>query len=146
MAGSAVSETILFVGAIVITTAVVGVTAGVVQNMSGGIRDRGTMMADDLVTDITIINDPESMATSPLVLYVKNTGSRSLHASLVEVLVDGEVAQSTTMDVLGSVDDDLWVPGQVLQITVEDVSVSTGDHRVRVVTENGIRDSLSFRV
>jgi len=146
MAGSAVSETILFVGAIIITTAVVGVLAGVVQNMSSGVRDRGGMLADELQTDITIINDPEAIDTSPLVIYAKNTGSRTLTASLTEVLLDGQVSESVSFDILGSSDDETWQPGDVLKMTVNDLAVGNGDHRVRVVSQNGIEDSLAFNV
>ncbi len=144
MAGSAAGESILFIGSILITVAFVGVFSGVVQNLSRGVGERGDVLGDELASDIAIINDPLAMTTSPLTVYVKNTGTRAILTPDVSILLDGVISVSNTKDVLGSTDDDTWLPGEVLQITVNDLTVSPGDHRLRVVAPSGVDDTFAF--
>lgn len=144
MAGASASETILFIGSLVTATAVVGALGFVVQDLSSGMRTRGTVLTNELGTDITIINDPMAMTTAPLTLFVKNTGGSTLTPSLTNAFLDGVMSATPTYDVLGSADDTTWRSGDVLKITASDLAVATGDHRVRVVTETGIAAELQF--
>ncbi|MGB0652551.1 MAG: hypothetical protein ACPGQL_05075 [Thermoplasmatota archaeon] len=144
MAGSAASESILFIGAILATTAVVGALVPVIQELSGDLRDRGRTTGDRLASDISIINDAEAMATSPLVVYVKNTGQTSLVVTDFTFLLDGQVSTNTTYDVLDASDDTTLHPAQVLQATVNDLSVTVGDHRIRAVAGTGADAGLTF--
>lgn len=146
MASSAASETILFIGAVLAASALAGVFAMVVGDLSDDVRSQGDRLGSELRTDITIINDPNAVPTAPLVVYVKNTGTATLLTPETTVLLDGVVSQSVTYDVLGSTDDATWPVGAVLQITVSDLSPGAGDHRLRVVSANGIDDSLEFTV
>ncbi len=146
MANSAVAESIMFIGAVIVATAFVGVFAAVVQEFSNSLRQRGDVAAEELGTDITIINDPDAMLVSPFTLYVKNTGAVVLDATLTDVLVDGQPSGNLTYDVLGSVDDVAWPPGAVLEIQVNDLNPGSGDHRVRVVSSTGVEDRLRFRL
>jgi archaellum component FlaG (FlaF/FlaG flagellin family) len=45
---------------------------------------------------------------------------------------------------VGSDDDESWRVHDVLQITVNDLTVEAGDHRVRVIAESGIDDTFLF--
>ena len=142
--GGPASETILFIGAIVVATAVVGAVTAVAQSTSNDLRDRGRILSTSLRSDITIINDPLAVPTAPLTLYVKNTGSATLHSQFVDVLLDGVVSTDVSFDVLGSPDDEVWRPGEVLELTVNDLAVTPGDHRARVVAHTGAEDTLEF--
>ena len=144
MAGGAASEVIFFIGAVLVSTALVGALASISTDLSGSVQDRGRSLSKELSTDIDIINDPNNMTTAPLTLYVKNTGSTNLHTSITDVMLDGQISGSLTYDVLNSTNDAIWKPADVLKITVSDLSVASGDHRVRVVTEYGIEDELEF--
>jgi len=117
-----------------------------VQELATGTRQRGDAYAKQLDTDVRIINDPQRVATNPHVFYIKNTGGRSLVAQETTVLWDGQVATDVAFDILGSPDDVGWDPGEVLKVTVTGLGSASGDHRVRVVTENGASDSLEVRI
>jgi archaellum component FlaG (FlaF/FlaG flagellin family) len=144
MASGPAAETILFIGAIVTATAVVGVLGLVVQDLSGGMRVRGGSLAKEYGTDIAVINDPMEVTVAPLTLFVKNVGGSTLASSLTNVFLDGAMSGSPTYDVLGAADDSVWRPGDVLKITAPDLAVASGDHRVRVVAETGISADLQF--
>lgn len=144
MASGAMTETIFFIAAALVATTVVGVLGNVVQDISRSTAVRGRALAEELRTDIAIINDPGAVATSPLTVYAKNTGLAPLTTNLTNVLVNGSVQTNLTFDVLGSSDDTAWPSGEVLKITVNGVSLPSGDHRVRVVTSNGIRAEMEF--
>lgn len=146
MSGSAASESILFIGSIIAATAFVGVFAGVLQGFGDTFRERGDIVSENLQSDLIIINDPENVPLSPLTVYLKNTGSISMFAEDTTILVDGQVAQNVTYDVLGSADDETWPPGYVLEVTVNDISPGVGDHSMRAVGPSGVDDSLPFRV
>lgn len=146
MSGGAASESILFIGSIIAATAFVGVFAGVLQGFGDTFREQGNVVSDGLQSDMTIINDPENIATSPLVVYIKNTGAIGLFPENTNILVDGVVAQNVTYDVLGEADDTVWPVGTVLEVTVNDIVPGVGDHSLRVVGGTGVDDALPFRV
>lgn len=147
MAGTAASETILFIAAILVTTAVVGALSVVVTGLAGDVESRGELLSSELRTHITIINDPLVVETDPLEIYVKNTGSKSLLTPDINVLIDGQVMASgdVAFDVMESTDDDTLRQGEVLQITVSDQTFNNNeDYRIRIVTDNGIEDTFTF--
>lgn len=141
---TAASEAIFFIGAMLIAAALVATFGNVVSDIGDGIRERGTTFSRELKSDISVVNDPQSMTTSPLTLYVKNTGSTTLHTSTLDVLLDGQISTSLTHDVLGSTNDQELPRSKVDKVTVNDLSVASGDHRVRVVTEFGNEALLEF--
>lgn len=137
MASGVAAESILFIGAIIAATAVAGVITGVTQVVANDVRSQGELRADALRSDITFLNDPAAVTTSPsLILYLKNTGSTSLNAPDTSIVVDGALASVVSYDVLGSADDETWPPGTVVQATVT-VTLASGDHRVRVTAGAG---------
>ena len=144
MASGAVSETVLFIGAIIIATALVGAFGALVGNVADGIRFHGNVLGAELKTDIAVINDPLAMTTSPLTVYVKNTGVALLYVNETTVMLDGEVSGNKTYDVLDSGNDLTWRGGDVLKIVVNDLTVSSGDHRIRVVAGTGVDAELEF--
>jgi archaeal flagellar protein FlaG len=141
MAGNVASETIFFIGAVVVATGLVAAFAGTVGDLSQGVQERGTALAKTLRTDIAIINDPMNVPTSPLVLYVKNVGHASLLVVDTNVFLDGTASADLAFDVLSSDDDATWRAGEVLKI-----AVASGDHRVRVVAATGVAGTLEFHV
>lgn len=148
MAGAAASETILFIAAILVTTAVVGTFSVVIGQLAGDVETRGKFMSDELRTHITIINDPLAVDVDPdLEVFVKNTGAKTLLVPDVDIFIDGQpmATANVTNDVLESSDDDSWRQGQVLQISVANQTFADGvDYRIRIVTASGISDSFTF--
>jgi flagellar protein FlaG len=130
---------IFFIASVILAASFVGVAASAILSLSNGIEDRGDMLANQLSADFKIINDPERMSNNPLVLYLKNTGKVPLSTQHITVLIDGIDVDNCT------VNKDTWLPGETITLTVN-INLSSGDHVVKVVLENGISDTFYFRV
>ena len=143
-ADSSVSHTLFFIVAVLVAGSLAGVFIGLANDMSRTMQDRGDAISDQLQTDITIINDPVVVpySDSTLTLYVKNTGTSTLSRSSLTILVDGLYQNYT---VPGAPADPSWTPQKVLEIEME-VVLLPGDHKVKVVTANGVADEMQFRL
>ncbi|OYT45992.1 flagellar protein G [Thermoplasmatales archaeon ex4484_6] len=137
------TQLVFFIAAMVIASGLVGLFAETITSMTDGVRSRGDMVYDKLLTDITIVNDPYNMGNDPVTIYVKNTGKLSL-ATTVDVLVDNGPVSSdnTTISVVGGGD---WDPGDLLSIVL-DINLSDGEHTIKIVVNNGVSDRFSFRI
>ncbi|NJE04845.1 flagellar protein G [Thermococcus sp. M36] len=147
MAGSVVSELVLFIVSLLVAGMVAGGLYVVTQDISDGIVIKGRAVAKDLRTDFEIINDPERipLLNNSYVFYVRNTGSTpiSFDASSIIVMVDGGMIppSNLTFDPSG-----MLAPYDVGMIYVPSSFInSTGYHRITVVLETGKRRSLVFR-
>ncbi|HLF06187.1 MAG TPA: hypothetical protein VI893_03260 [Thermoplasmata archaeon] len=159
MAGSAASETVLFITSIVVASMVAGVMTTVVLSVGDGIKTRGNDMNHDLLVHFTILNDPTAMpynsTTGLLELYVRNSGRVTLQINSTFVLLNGSnpyvpsVSPSPgkfTWDLVPSQAKD-WVPDTVL---VMHVLVSPGleplrDYRLTLIVEDASA-KIEFRV
>ena len=139
------SHTVMFIAAIVVAVGVVATMQTSVTRLSGGMDARGDALTRELTTDIRIVNDPGDMPDNPLVLYVLNTGTSSLEPTETIVLVDGAVRTDLAFDVLDTTDETLRA-GQVLKVTVNNEDLASGDHRVKVIVEHGVSDTLRFNI
>lgn len=145
MAGTGIADSIMFTAALIVAVGFIGVFGAVIGDASQQLNRQGDRVSGGLRTEVIVLNDPDAMQTAPLLLYVKNTGRTTLTLADTSILLDGVPATNVTFDVLGQVDDTSWPPGAIVQATVHDLFVDAGQHRVRVVTENAIEDSLLFR-
>lgn len=150
MASVASSTLILFIASLLVAASVAGTMTTGVERIGAALGDRSADVSSEIRTDISIISDAGSptaiyndTGTGNLTLLVKNTGSQSLsnESSNFEILVDGEYQTGVSTRVIGSSD---WRPGAVVEITVSDISLTTGDHRVLVIV-NGDREEFQFR-
>lgn len=143
-ASGASTQLIFFVSALIVATAVVAVAANGVYKITNGIDQKSDNVENELLTDIAIINDPEEVPNDPVKVYVKNVGRTVLNQDLVTVIVDGVMETGCTMTLSGS-DSSHWEPSSVLTVSI-DMELATGDHTIKVITENGVSDVLSFRI
>ena len=147
MADVSIPSMILFIASIVVAASVAGVLVDTVNGVSSALDDRGADLAKEIRTDIEIISDPQSgvydSGTNNLTLYVKNTGLRKLPADevVVDVLVDGRYQTNVTMTAVGGTG---WRPTDVVELTVSELSLSSGDHRVKIVLD-GEEETFEFR-
>jgi flagellar protein FlaG len=138
MAEISVPTLILFIASIVIAAGVAGVLIDTVSGISNAVDDRGGDVSESIKTDVEIISDPEAGvydgANSTVTLYVKNTGIRTLpaDAATVDVFVDGRYQTNTTVAVVEASE---WTPNAVVELTISEVSLSAGDHRVKLVVD-----------
>ncbi len=116
-----------------------------ILELSGKASERGAAFGEQLASEIKIINDPAKVTTAPSVLfYVKNVGETTMPLETTTTLVDGVVV-TTTNSFLGS--ETTFRPGAVAQLSyTASPALASGDHAVRVVMENGVDDTLRFRV
>jgi flagellar protein FlaG len=148
MPGEGITQLIFFIGAIVVAVGVIGAVTINVQSISGSYGLKSKALADQLKTDITIINDP---GTNPIVsnnysFYVKNTGASTLDPTTVNMFVDGKYTKNLTYTIMDG--GSFWYPTYVLRLnysTVDNPPLSGIDHSVRVVAGNGVFDSMAFR-
>ncbi len=147
MAGTSVSHLIFFIASVFIAMSVVGVMTVNVSSITSAYTVNSRVFSEQLRTDITIINDPEVIPSSSgnYTFYVKNTGRVELDPNYISVFIDGgyvNVSGNVTVKEGG----DVWRTGYVIGINVSTSLVSSGDHRLRVVTENGVSDTMSFKI
>ena len=128
--GTSASQIVFFIAAIVVSVGVVGSFNTSVSELTGDVHARGDLLANELATDVRIVNDPGEMPNDPVVLYVLNTGTRTLVPNETVVLIDGAVHSAVVFDVLDT-SSDSWRAGQVLEITLTGSNLAAGDHRAR---------------
>lgn len=143
MAAEGASSMILFIGALAAAAAVAGALTVAVGHYTTGLRERTASLEDELATRIAIVNDPVAVPDTPLVLYVKNTGSTDLDLGGFVVLYDGSQQNTWTATVGGAAATTLE-PSETVTITVTGLNVPNGNHRATVIAGSGYSDSLEF--
>ncbi len=147
MPGEGITHLIFFIGAVVIAVGVIGVVTTNVQSITASYGMSSKTLADQLKTDIAIINDPAAIPYSSgnYSFFVKNTGKSTLDPTSVNMFVDGKYLNTsrnwTVMD-----GGNLWYPTYVLRLNYTTSQFTAGtDHSVRVVASNGVFDTMPFR-
>lgn len=137
------TQLVFFIAAMIIASGLVGLFAETVSSMSDGVRDRGDVVYERLLTDITIVSDPNNMPNDPVIVYVKNTGKVMLSTD-VDLLLDNEpkTGSNLTISVVGGGD---WEPGELLKMSVV-ANLASGEHTVKVIADNGVSDRFTFRI
>lgn len=145
----------MFIGSLLIATAVAGTVVVEVGSMSDSIEVRGSSVAEDIETDIVIISDesqPESIieggenGDNNVTLLVKNVGSTTIPAESgkVDVIVDG--SHTVPDDVrLVSGDGGDWEPGTVVELTIETEQTFDGDTDLVIIVGSN-EDSITTYV
>lgn len=136
------TQLIFFIAATVVATATAGILSGIVVDLSSKAAIRGQAFGDELQSDVQIINDPAAVPNNPVKFYVKNTGITTLDCEGMDVLVDGVFVTTTNALLLGATEFNI---GDVCEATYV-AALANGDHSVQVVMENGITDTLKFRI
>ena len=135
------SHLIFFIAGTLIAVAASGVFTGVVFDLVGKAQTKGALLSGTITTDISIINDPAKVVVSPnSIFYVKNTGQTTLDQTRMTTILDGQVVTCTAALAVGAT----FNSGSVASLTC--ASLAAGDHRVKVITDNGVSSEMSFRV
>ncbi|RLF07569.1 MAG: flagellar protein G [Thermoprotei archaeon] len=143
------TKSIFFIAAVIVAVTLAGIFTTITYKLSSDIGIRSDIVSSVLKSDITIINDPESVpynsTTEELIIYVKNTGKNILYTSKVTIIIDGLVIPDSniTATIMGG--EENWSPGTVVEFHIY-VSLSSGDHKVKVVLDNGVSDEMYFRI
>ena len=149
-AETAVTHMIFFIAAVVIAMGVIAVMSVNIQSVTGATSTGSKVLSEQLKTDITVITDPEMVPNNGnnYTFYAKNTGKSNLVPEYVDVLLDGSIVMPDDLNLAVLDGNDLvWRPGDVLVINVTTSSgLGSGDHRLQVSVENGVSDSISFKI
>jgi len=138
------SHMIFFIGALIVASSAMAIMVNVILTISTNVESRGEDLANKILSDITIINNPENIPQDPLTIYVKNTGRVKLDTTL-DIFLDNEYIKNATVTQLDN-NTDLWQPGEIVMITIPGVSLSSGEHTIIVITSSGVSDRLVFIV
>lgn len=152
MASVSSTHLIMFIGSLLIATAVAGTVVVEVGSMSDSIEIRGESVAEDIETDIVIISD-ESQSDSivdengNVTLLVKNVGATTIppNTGEIDVLVDGSHNVPDDVSLVSSAGGD-WEPGTVAEITVETDQTFDGEDIDFVVIVGSNEDSITTHV
>lgn len=128
------SEIILFIGAILVAGAAVGVLVSITGILSDNVETVGERVSDSASTDIKIIDDTRAdnihqPSENSVEILVKNTGESEIVKTEVDVLINGVFQEPSNVTVLtGS----SWITGGVVRITVSDENIRSGENRISV--------------
>lgn len=144
MASEVGSSLVLFIAVIAIAGLAAAGLSQAIGSIAVEVDQRGDSLADAIGTDLAIVNDPDNVPYdgSTLTIYVKNTGTETLVAEDLTILVDG---QYETFDERYLDSEGRWPSGTVLEANVT-VSLTNGDHTVRALYTPNIADEIEFRV
>jgi len=146
-AGASATQMVFFITSVIIALSVVGAIFLNIQSISSAAIVGSKTLAEQLKTDITIINDPEYIPYSSgnYSFYIKNTGKEGLGIQYISVIIDGTIVTDSNLNktILGG--GQIWLSGDVLQIDAE-TSLASGSHNLRIITGNGIEDTLLFGI
>jgi flagellar protein FlaF len=139
---TSVVVTIFFVSVLFIGTLSYTTISSSHDLLSSSADEHYSLINKKLQTDIQIVDSNAIIhnSTYQLSLRVLNTGSETLRSDEVDVLIDGvnrpysNVNNTTT-----------WTPETSAVLNVYNLS-GFGDHRVKVVAENGICDYYSYNI
>ncbi|ADI74178.1 flagellin [Methanohalobium evestigatum Z-7303] len=147
---TAVSHMIFFIAAVIIAVGVAGVLSVNVESIMGAASTNSDVVSDQLKTDITIISDPEvipyNSTSDYYTFYVKNTGKSDIALEYVNVILDGEYIQDKNLNLSLQDSGETWKPLGVLIVNVTTGGeLNSGDHGLKVVSDNGISDTIDFK-
>ena len=140
------TQLIFFIAATVVATAAAGIMAGIVTDLTTQAEVRGRSFGSSITSEITVINDPNNVISSPNTLfYVKNTGETELDWLNMTLILNGAIVPTSSLSfsLLGGETD--YRPGAIAQVTYTG-SPGAGDHDLKVVMENGVSDTFRFRI
>lgn len=140
VSGSAV---IVFIGVMVAAGIAVPSMVGSFGSLAGAHGNQVDRGVDALNTDLAIETATYDDGTDELALELENVGSTTLDVEGTSALVDGVIPPNSdvTTDVEGDGNAGLWLPGETLTVTVE--NVANEPNRVKIVAQNGIAETAS---
>jgi flagellar protein FlaG len=146
MPGTAASQMIFFIAAMIVATAVAGVFVTTVINLSKDIRKEADSTSDRFNTQIQVINDPSMMqynsTCSTLVVLVKNIGTAGIDYNTVTIILNGTYFTRNNMTFALKDGASDWTSGVVLEITLTNCTLGSGDHKMKVWA--GTRENVDF--
>jgi flagellar protein FlaG len=150
MPGTSASQMIFFIAAMIVATAVAGVFVTTVISLAKDIRGAADDTDTQFNTQITVINDPSAMpyndTASTLIVYIKNIGSTVINPMSVVILVNGTYFTKDNMTFALKDGASEWNKEVVLEITMTNITLSSGDHTIKIVVQGKESVSFAFKI
>jgi len=141
---------IFFIASMIVASAVAGVFMGTSIKFSNDLKTKGNALSNDINTEVTIVNDPSAMPYNStdltLKVYVKNVGTTTLAHCLTRVLIDGNYSSSANLTFRLMDGATAWGNEVTLEIIVGNCTLTSGDHRLKVIVEHGKSSTLQFKM
>ena len=128
MAGSAVSELIFFIAAIMISSAVAVTLIDVIDNYSESLGDEAALLRGEMGADMRMINDPMYVPYSngTLTIYLKNTGTSDLSTEDLVVSANRTVGSGSGITVTLMDNSSVWSPGKTVSVSFSVPNLTEG--------------------
>ena len=149
MAGNSVSEMIFFIAAILVSSAVAAAFIGIVEDYSGDLEERASLLRGEVRSGMDIVNDPANVpyvnSTSNLTFYIMNTGTGRLSTDSLVVGANGTTAGGSDLyiEILGDETD--WLPGVVIGASLKVGGLVEGRDYNGWASTSGLSDSGQIR-
>ncbi|KAA9399829.1 flagellin [Haloarcula sp. CBA1130] len=135
------SAAIIFVAAFIGFGMFYSATANSFERVTDAREDQRDQLLDQQNTEISLVSATwNSSGNENLVVTVDNTGSETLSVEETDLLVDNDYRTGYETSVGTDDATDIWASQEQLEITVS--SLSSQPNRVKVVTENGVADTM----
>ncbi len=145
-----ISSLIIFIAVVSITVVVVTSFKAIADESLSSIETRSNQYNYKLKTEIEITSIKYNSSKNQLYVFVHNIGKTKLKTDYIDIYIDGlfisrdlrkvNVIPSTDLENPG-----LFDPNEVINITVNK-TLSSGEHKVKVVTQYGEYDEDIFSV
>ncbi|MEI6796403.1 MAG: hypothetical protein WCK39_06035 [Methanomassiliicoccales archaeon] len=145
-AENSINQMIFFIASVLVSVAMAAVLINTTTGLATQVRGVGDTLAQEAESSIRIINDPSAMpyVDGHLVIYVKNTGSVALSVNGTTIVLDGLLVLNVENAIIEA-NASTWNPGKLVQLSCP-VSLSPGDHLIKVALSAHTKDSMAFRI
>jgi len=137
------THVIFFIAAVIAAGMVSGVFIAITLNVSTSLSNVGTRLKEQLDTDFSVINDPNTipMQGDYYLFYLKNIGATTLTTTnqSFQVFLDGEIIPSSHYYFTES----SLVMQEVTTLFVN-ATIAVGDHTLRLVGPQATEDEFMF--
>jgi flagellar protein FlaG len=144
MAGSAVSELIFFIAAILISSAVAVTLIEVIDEYSGDLKDEASVLRWEMRSDMIMVNDmgnvPYESSTGNITFYLKNTGTGDLSTEDIVISANRTIGTGSNLTVTLLGGGRAWSPGKTVQANLLVPNLEEGVDYYGWATTSGLTD------
>lgn len=139
------TQMIFFIASIIVAVSIAGTIIGVSGVLANEMRTKADSAASEMGSAIVFLNDPRNVPYEDgvITLYIKNVGEMSQSYNDLILFIDGEYTEFDARIVNSSSEN--WVTGAVIEVTAT-IALEEGDHTAKAILENGVSDTLDFRL
>jgi len=145
--GGVVSTLIMFISVILVTTGLVVVFQNHVTVTQTSLEKKTEFTSNKLRTQINVINTYYNSTAKSSFYYVKNAGETSLHTDFFNLFINGIIRNPDNYSIRYadnfSKNMTLFQP-QDTMVIISNQTLGTGTNKVRIITEFGVGDEISF--